>query len=167
MIYFVGIILIATSLIGLINGTLFKNKALRVKEIAADYRDNYYYRSEEVYVKDMMTEMLLPLLVKLAIFIAKLAFLINMIYIPSLTFPTIFMMVLVIVSIIKLYNSKKTVDKKKIKTPEEKAVSEKEIANRIAKKKIRTLYRTTIDVVSLVYYIYAMAVLLGFAPFVN
>lgn len=163
MMIFLGLILITTTVIALFKGTLFKGILERIKELAADYRDNYYDRSEAEYAKAMVLNMMPVILGGSSLLLIQLIFLVNIVSVPfvSIQIATIAMMSLIIFSFLKSIN-KASNKKREIKsaTVLEKVILQKQAADDLANLKTRTLQGTIINTISLVYYIAAVAVLL-------
>lgn len=158
---FIALVFIIVSIIGLIRGSIFKGALEKMKELAADFHVNYYERDSLEYSKKMALIGLPPLLWAFVLTTLEVIFYISVVGISVLTLPTIFMMTTFIFNFIKSYSQiSKTQRERRSNTALDKAFSERANAEKIASTQIRSPYRTVLQIISLIYFVFALLVLI-------
>lgn len=162
MLVFIGLIIIISSIVGLIRGSVFKGSILKIKELSDDYHKNFYARRKEAYIKNIAPHVALFLLGTVFLSILHLVFYISVIDIPVLTFLTLIMMINFIITYVfaSLDAAKKKKNKIKVNTPLDAVVKDKQNAKDLAELKTRSAIETTNHVMYIMYFSLAVWVLI-------
>lgn len=156
---FIALVLIVITVIGLVRGTIFKDRIVKMKQNAGDYL--------KVQINEIeYTKKQLVLIAPMTLFVGmisllELIFYFSVVGIPALTIPTIFMMLFFIIQVVKIINKNKENKVEKTGDPEVDLVN-RAIANAnvVDDFKIRTTYGTFVKVMYLGYFVLALLILI-------